>query len=211
MKHIIAIIPKISRLFILLELLMMGSAYAQSALEAATTNATLHPPDGVAIAKASAPDIWLSFGLDRIPWLDSRTIAGIPLWQFLASFIYIFLAFYAAKLLDYFIRERVQKWTEKTETKIDDLLVNLVRGPVRVITFVILLHIGMRVYAWPEGMAVFLSNALKIIVACSITYVLLKAIDMLMGIWGERATTAAMRSSANNFCRSSTKHSKCLL
>jgi len=141
-------------------------------------------------AAVSASEVWLSFGLDRIPWLAARPFAGIPLWQLFASFIYIFLAFYVAKLLDYFIRERVQKWAKKTETKWDDLLVNLVRGPVKVITFVIFLHIGMRVYSWPEGMALFLSNALKIIVACSVTYVLLKSVDMLMGLWSERATNA---------------------
>lgn len=138
---------------------------------------------------ALASEIWLTFGLDRIPWLQARPLAGIPVWQFLASLIYIFLAFYVSKGLDYFIRERVQKWAASTETKLDDLLVGLVRGPVKVVSFVVLLHVGMRVYSWPEGMTVFLSNALKLIVAGSITYVLLKAIDTLMGLWRERATT----------------------
>ncbi len=138
---------------------------------------------------ALASEIWLTFGLDRIPGLQARPFAGIPLWQFLASLIYIFLAFYVSKGLDYFIRERVQKWAASTETKLDDLLVGLVRGPVKVVSFVVLLHVGMRVYSWPEGMTVFLSNALKLIVAGSITYVLLKAIDTLMGLWRERATT----------------------
>ncbi len=127
--------------------------------------------------------------MDRVSWLGARPVAGIPLWQFLASLIYVFLAFYVSKFLDYFIRERLQKWAAKTETKLDDVLLRLVRGPVKVVSFVILLHVGMRVYSWPAGIAVFLSNALKIVVAGSITYVLLKAIDMLMDLWRERATT----------------------
>ncbi len=170
-------------------LVWAGHAYAQGTLAAAGTNAPPAAAAGTATPSVLAPDIWLTFELDRVSWLQARPLAGIPLWQYLASLIYIFLAFYLSKFLDYFIRERVQKWAAHTKTKLDDLLVTLVRGPVKVITFVILLHVGMRVYSWPEGMEVFLSNALKIVVACSITYVLLKAIDTLMSLWRERATT----------------------
>ena len=164
----------------------LAAGWAQNATTPAA--GATNPSAAVETAKNGASEVWLTFGLDRVPFL-SRTIAHIPLWQFLASLIYIFLAFYLSKILDLFIRERVQKWAEKTDTKLDDLLVNLVRGPVKVVSFVILLHIGMRVYSWPEGFATFLSSGLKIIVACSITYVLLKAVDMLMGVWSERATT----------------------
>ena len=176
------------RSLVLICFLWAGHAHSQVPPAAAGTNAPTAPGMGAGAA-VSARNIWLTFGLDRVPWLQSRPLADIPLWQFLASLIYIFLAFYLSKCLDYFIRERVEKWAARTETKLDDLLVGLVRGPVKVVTFVILLHVGMRVYAWPEGMAVFLSNALKIVLACSITYVLLKAIDMLMGLWRERSTT----------------------
>ncbi len=138
---------------------------------------------------AAQPNVWLTFGLDRVSFLQHRPFANIPMWQFIASLVYIFLAFYVSKLLDFVIRERVQKWTAKTKTKLDDLLVALVQGPVKIITFVILLHIGMQVYSWPEGLAKFLSAALNIIIACSITYVLLKSVDALINLWRERTTT----------------------
>ncbi|HTD67711.1 MAG TPA: mechanosensitive ion channel family protein [Candidatus Limnocylindria bacterium] len=155
------------------------------------TNAPARPAPEVQAAsvKATQTTVWLTFGLDRVPFLQSRSLADIPLWQYLASLIYVFLAFYISKFLDHVIRHRVRKWAEKTRTKVDDLFVELVRGPVKIVTFVILLHIGMEVYAWPESLARFFSNALKIIVACSLTYVLLKAIDLLMGVWHQRATT----------------------
>ncbi len=182
------ILPLLGVVMLALLLLDFG-AQAQERLESAATNALSVASGGSTGTPARAPDVWLTFGLDRVPWLQAKPLAGVPLWQFLASLIYIFLAFYASKLLDRFIRERVQRWTAKTKTKLDDVLVGLVRGPVKVVTFVVLLHVGMRVYSWPAGMAVFLSNALKIIVACSITYVLVKAIDTLIGLWHERAAT----------------------
>ena len=190
MKTKAALLLTILRSLVLIFVLWVGHADAQEPLPAGGTNAPKAVSVETAANDVSAPNIWLTFGLNRVSWLQARPFANIPIWQFFASLIYIFLAFYVSKFLDFFIRERVQKWAAKTETKLDDLLVNLVRGPVKVVSFVVLLHVGMRVYSWPEGMAVFLSNALKIVLACSITYVLIKAIDTLMGLWRQRATTA---------------------
>lgn len=144
-------------------------------------------PAAWAQAAPAPPDIWLTFGLDRLTALQAAPFAGIPLWQYLASLIYIFLAFYISKGLDAFINGRLKEWAGKTETAVDDLIIELLRGPVRVTSFVILLHMGMRIYSWPEGVAVFFSKGLKVIVAVSITYVLLKLVDVWMGWWRERA------------------------
>src|SRR6266849_2256496 len=108
---------------------------------------------------------WLHFGLDQIEGLD-RPVFEIPLWQYLASFIYIFLAFYAAKLVDL-----------------------LARGPVKVIAFVALLQAGLHIFIWPDWFANFLKKALGIIIAVSITYMVLKFIDLVMGYWKRRLET----------------------
>lgn len=128
---------------------------------------------------------WLTFGLDRIPLLEHK-IFGNPIWQYLASMIYIILAFYASKLLDALIQVQFRRWASRTKSKLDDLLVELIRGPVKVIAFVVLLHIGLRLFSWPEWGAHFISNGLKITVACSLTYVVLKAVELLMGVWRKR-------------------------
>jgi MscS family membrane protein len=161
---------------------------AQPATNAPATNAPA-PPAVEAAAAATPPKVWLTFGLDRFAPLQYAPFAGIPLWQYLASLVYIFLAFYVSKALDAFITGRVKSWAEKTRTHLDDLVVQVLRGPVKIIAFVILLHIGMRVYAWPEVLADFFSKALKIIVAVSITYVLLKVVDVMLGLWRERTAT----------------------
>jgi MscS family membrane protein len=133
-------------------------------------------------------ETWLTFGLDRIGFLQVQ-VFGNPVWQYLASIIYIILAFYVSKLLDFFIYGRLRKWAERTETKFDDLLLELVRGPIKIISFVMLLHVGLRVFSWPAWGQSFISNGLKITVACSLTYVALKCIDLLMGLWKQRVET----------------------
>lgn len=132
---------------------------------------------------------WLTFGLDRIEFLQTPWL-GNPLWQYLASIIYIVLAFYAAKLVDFLFQSQLKRLAARTKTKMDDLLLDLAKGPVKIICFVILLHVGLRVFAWPDWAANFISNVLKIIVACSITYVAIKCVDLVMGLWQKRLESA---------------------
>ena len=149
----------------------------------ATTNAMTRL--GRELAAHLPPKTWLTFGLDRIELLQLQVL-GNPLWQYIASMIYIILAFYVSKVLDYLIQFQMRKWAAKTETKLDDLILELLHGPVKIIAFVVLLHIGLRVFSWPEWASIFISNGLKIVVASSLTYVAIKCVDMLMGLWQQR-------------------------
>lgn len=158
-------------------------------IAASATVTTTNAPgggDSVTVHVKEAPDTWLTFGLNKIPALN-RDVLGNPLWQYIASLIYIILAFYISKLLDYIIQVQLRRWASRTATTFDDLLLELLRGPVRIIAFVIFLHVGLRVFDWPDWASTFISNALKIIVACSITYVALKLVDLLMGVWQQRS------------------------
>jgi MscS family membrane protein len=173
-------------LFIFLFATLCWSLWAQAQ---PATNATTTATAGADSTAKAEPKVWLTFGLDRFAPLRHAPFANIPLWQYLSSLLYIFLAFYISKALDAFLTGRVKKWAQKSKTKLDDLMVELMRGPVKIISFVILLHIGMRVYSWPDFVEEFSSKALKIIVAISITYVLLKAVDVMMRVWRDRTTT----------------------
>lgn len=137
---------------------------------------------------------YLTFGLDRLPYLRDTRLLGIALWQYVASFLYIFLAFYIAKLLDFLTRVWLKQWAERTETKADDLLLELANGPVKVIAFVIFLHIGLSVFEWPAMVERWLSNGLKIVVALSITYAILKVVDIAIGAWRQRSGAEADKS-----------------
>jgi MscS family membrane protein len=132
-------------------------------------------------------------GLHRVDWLRENTFLGQPLWKYGASLIYILLAFYTAKLLDWIINSRLKRWAQTTGTKHDDLVLELLRGPVKVVTFVIFLNIGLNVFEWPDRAQLFLSHALIIVVACSVTYVALKVVDLLISLWKEKAVVTRDR------------------
>lgn len=134
-------------------------------------------------------DLWVTFGLNRIEWLDV-SLLGNPLWQYLAAFIYVVLAFYGSKLLDALIQVQLRKVVARTRTVIDDLVLELVRGPVKIVAFVIFMHVGLSVFAWPVWAETFISNALKIVVAGSLTYLILKLVDLAMSLWEKRIEAA---------------------
>jgi MscS family membrane protein len=128
----------------------------------------------------------LTFGLDRVAILNRYKLFAIPLWQYASSLIYIFLAFYVSKLLDFLTRVWLKKWAEKTSTKFDDLLLDVLNGPIKIIAFVIFLRIGLEVFSWPALVQMILSKGFMIIVAWTLTYMALKFIDLVMGYWRQR-------------------------
>jgi MscS family membrane protein len=125
----------------------------------------------------------LSFGLDQFEFLCAHKPLGEPLWKYLASLIYVVLAFYIAKLIDFVANVWLKRLTAKTETELDDLLLEMLHGPVKVVVFVIFLNIGLGIFDWPVRAQIYLSRGLIIVVAASVTYVILKCVDLLLGVW----------------------------
>src|SRR4051812_11699778 len=76
------------------------AAVSTNAVIGVTTNATalLYKPF------AGLNEDYLTFGLDRVTVLKETKVFGQPLWKFIASLIYIFLAFYVSKVLDFLTR-----------------------------------------------------------------------------------------------------------
>jgi MscS family membrane protein len=166
-----------------------GNKIVRLSLSEPTGGATLgglSTAELVIIDNDARQSAWLTFGLDRVPWMR-KTILDIPLWQYTASLIFIFLAFYVSKLFDCWVRGWLKRWASRTKARFDDILLRLLGGPIKVIAFVVLLHLGLRIFSWPQWFADFLSKGLKIVVAVSITYMALRFIDVLTGYWRQRA------------------------
>ncbi len=147
---------------------------------------TLTATNQAGFLKIKLPEHALTFGLDQIDFLRDQAVLEQPLWKYLASLIYIALAFCAAWLLDGIVNLWLKRLTAKTEAKDGGLLLKLLRGPVKVVTFVILLNIGLGIFEWPARAQNYISRAFLIVVAGSVTYVVLKVVDLLLGVWHEK-------------------------
>lgn len=175
---------------------VVARATAEDAAASRVTNGSVISPvipKGSGLANAISNQSYLTFGLDRLSFLQAP-LFGNPGWQYLAFILYLVLAFYFSKFLDYIIQNRLKKWAARTETKLDDLILELVHGPTKVISFVILLHIGFEIFTFPVWVSAWISRGLKIVVAVSLTYLAVKFIDLLLGYWMGRAAADTEKS-----------------
>lgn len=128
----------------------------------------------------------LTFELDAVPFLRDHSLLGEPLWKYAASAIYILLAFYVARLLDYLTRAWLGRLAARTKTPLDDLLLELLHGPVKVVAFVVLLNIGLSLFDWSAKAKLYLSKGLILVVAASLTYLAVKVVGVLLDTWRRR-------------------------
>ena len=126
---------------------------------------------------------YLTFGLDRVDVLNKIVFLGEPLWKYIASLIYILLAFYVSKLIDFVTRVWLKKIAARTGLRLPNLLVEALEGPIKIVVFVLLLNIGLNIFDWPEKVKMYLSKGLILIVAASLTYLAIKAVNLLLDLW----------------------------
>ena len=153
---------------------------------ASTSGSTNRPPSAFGRGMERLDDHYLTFGLDKIDFLRSNAFFGEPLWKYLASLIYILMALYVAKLIDYITFSWLKKLASKTATKLDDVLIGLLHGPIKLLAFVLFLQIGLNIFDWSDKTRSYLSKALILIVAASLTYLSLKIIELLLDLWKVR-------------------------
>jgi MscS family membrane protein len=135
----------------------------------------------------------ITFNLDQFALMRETTFFGEPLWKYVASLIYILLAFYAAKLIDWITRAWLKRFASRQEVGFDEVLLNLLHGPIKVVVFVVLLNIGLNIFDWSARMQLYLSKGLILIVAASLTYLAIKVLDWMLDIWRRRHAREADR------------------
>ena len=140
-----------------------------------------NPPPGPG---APPPPAW-----GAAAWWRTEVL-GIPLWEYFAFLLYLIVAFYLAKLVGHMLVAALRKQARRTGTLWEELVPGRSHGPVRVLTFIILLYLGLRIFAWPKWSIVFIALGLRLIIACALTYVAIRLVDLLTGLWQQRAAAA---------------------
>jgi MscS family membrane protein len=128
----------------------------------------------------------LTFKLDEIDVLREHGFLGEPLWKYFASLVYVLLALYVAKFIDLLTNVWLKRLAARTETKLDDLLLGLLRGPIKAVIFVLLLNIGLNFFDWSAKAKVYMSKGLILVVAASLTFVTIKVLEVFLSAWRRR-------------------------
>src|SRR6266478_3833397 len=162
--------------------LIAGAQTTTNKIVAVQTNESSAPVTSV----EKIDERYLTFGLDEVEALQRFSLLGQPLWKYLASLIYVALALVISKALDWITCVWLKKLTAKTETKLDDLLLDLLHGPVKILAFVVFLHVGLNIFQWPPKAATYLSRTLILVVAGSLTYLAIKIVNSFLDLWRQR-------------------------
>jgi len=102
-----------------LVLSLAGAMWAEA--QTITNRTTTTGTNGSALVRSverfeAAP---VTFKLDEIPALREHAFLGEPLWKYVASLIYLLLAFYISKLIDLASGVWLKKLTSQRQWKLD--------------------------------------------------------------------------------------------
>ncbi|MEI6084133.1 MAG: mechanosensitive ion channel family protein [Verrucomicrobiota bacterium] len=127
-----------------------------------------------------------TFGLNRIEFLQSDLV-GYPMWQYAASVAWIALALIVAPVMDFVMTRVLKKLTEKTDTDLDDKLLEILHKPVKAIVVLGMLNTGLHFFEWPAVVEKVLGTVFTIAVAITVIYVAVRLVDLLMDYFAAKA------------------------
>lgn len=155
----------------------------------ATTNAAPAPARPAPFVRGfeHLDEKYVTFGLDRIPGMRTTLLFGEPLWKYFASLFYIVLAFFLSRLIHFMTHAWLSRLAAKTSTKVDDLLLQMLRGPLQIVVFLIVLGIGLNIFDWSYKARNYLSKTFILMVAAVLTYLAIKVNQLFLDLWKRRS------------------------
>lgn len=126
-----------------------------------------------------------TFGLERVPALQGDW-GEYPLWQYCASLVWVALAFIAAPVVDFLMTRVLKRLTAKTETDLDDKLLEVLHTPVKIAALLVMLHVGISEFEWPRWAEKILSPLFIIAVSATVIYTAVRIVDLVVGYAEQR-------------------------
>ncbi len=120
-----------------------------------------------------------TFGLSQVEVLQG-SVGGYPLWQYVASFLWVVLAFVMAGLIDFLMTHTLRRLTAQTKTDLDDRLLEILHKPVKITVVLIMLHAGVEMFEWPVWAERMLGVLFSIAVAATVVYLAVRLVDLLL-------------------------------
>jgi len=120
-----------------------------------------------------------TFGLSRVEVLH-RQVAGRPLWQYAATVLWIVTAFVVAQVVDFVLTRWVKRLTAKTETDLDDKLLEILHRPVKVVVVLLMLNVGLHVFDWPRMVEKGVGVMFAVGMAAAGIYVAMRLLDLML-------------------------------
>lgn len=109
----------------------------------------------------------------------NRQILGNALWQYGLFLLVVFGGMIAYALIQRLLARLVRHVPQERQPFYQKII-ELIRGPLRLLVLVLVLWLGLRIFRIPQDVDTFLSNTFLVLVALVVTYGLIKAVDVLL-------------------------------
>ncbi len=137
---------------------------------------------GVTIAKI--PDLWGEFGygwLERLlpEFFIEFELLSVALWQWIALLVLVLLVAIASWLVTVALVWLLRPLVRRTETPIDDLLIERGAGPIRLIFAVAIFRAALLPLGLEVEIVEFAAGVLGVVFVLAVAWLLIRAIDIL--------------------------------
>lgn len=116
----------------------------------------------------------------------NKTVAGHPVWHYLAGAVWILLSFLAAPVTGWLLKRLVKRLATHTSAGLAERIHGIVRTPLRIAAVLVMLNFGIRVCSLPVMLVRLVDTWLVIAVAIAVLVAALRIVDLLQNYAGEK-------------------------
>jgi len=121
--------------------------------------------------------------MDAFLALLKDTYFGSTILQYILFFSTLIIGFIIGKIFYYFSKNQLRKLTEKSETKLDDYLVDIIEEPIVVLIVTISVWLGQYFLTLNAMAEKFFDNIVTVLLAMTISWFILRLIDTLISVY----------------------------
>ena len=117
-----------------------------------------------------------------IMWKDYlyQMYFGNTLLDYLIFLVIICFSLIIGKIVYYVISNILKRWAAKSETKLDDILLEVLDHPLIFLIFILGLYMGYHTLELSSGIANFLSNVVSILLIIDVAWFIIRLFDQLI-------------------------------
>lgn len=131
--------------------------------------------------------------MDQLQSLLGSSSTFVNLKQLGIAFLFVLGGLIGRRLLIIFMSRFVSRVTSRSETDVDDLVVEAIERPVGWVVVVVGLYLAAETFQPPPYVQEWLDRGLALVISVLLTWLMLRLVDVLAGVmhrWAERTDSA---------------------
>ena len=114
-----------------------------------------------------------------MPEIFTQTYYGNTLQSWLTALVIMMLSVMLGKFLYWFFSKFIRRLTSKSETKLDDIIVNMIEEPIVFMVVVLGFWVALRTLTLPESFVFAIDSGYQVIIALLVGWLLTRLFDAL--------------------------------